>query len=200
MWLGEWSLGQPLAHQQGSGAHRDRLAGHRLGAGEVGQGHVARGQQPRIDRAELDHAAVVGAGGAVGEVEVAAALEPQQVPVVERVEHELARHPEQVEGQWPVRRDGAAGGDEVLALHDLVGIAGTELRVVVLGQRLGDRLRLTRGQAQLDVGPQLVPNIGIGVVHEPGRLLHDVGIGVVHDAPFDVRHPSPCGPAARPRA
>ena len=72
MWLGEWSLGQPLGDQQRGGAHRDRLAGHRRRAVEVGQRHVAGGQQPGVDGAELDHAAVVGAGGAVGEVEVAA--------------------------------------------------------------------------------------------------------------------------------
>jgi hypothetical protein len=175
-------------HQQGGGAHRDRLAGHGRRPLEVGQRHVAGGQQPVVDRAELHHAAVVGAGGAVGEVEVAGPLEAQQVTVVEGVEHELAGHPDEVEGQRPVGGDGAAGGLEVLALHDLLGVALPELGVAVALEHLLDRLGLARPEAELHVGPELLPHVGVGVVDQPRGRLHDVGVGVVHHSPLDVRH------------
>ncbi len=92
-------------HEQGGRPHLERFAGHGGRPVEVGERHVAGGQEPGIDRAELDHPAVVGAGRAVGQVEVAVPLESEQVAVVERVEHELAGHPEQVEGERPVLGD-----------------------------------------------------------------------------------------------
>ena len=53
----------------------DRLGGHRRGALEVGAAARSRwGAAAVVDRAELEHAAVVGAGDAVGEVEIVAVL------------------------------------------------------------------------------------------------------------------------------
>ena len=192
MWLGEWSLRAAARDEQRRRAHRD--APRRPWPPRGRSRPAARSRWAAAGRSTEQNstiAAVVGAGGAVGEVEVAAALEAQQVAVVEGVEHELAGHAEQVEGERPVGGDRAAGRLEVLAGHDLLGVAGPELRVGVPGLHLGDGLGLAGRQAELHVGSELLPHRRIGVLQEPGGLLHDVGVGVVHDPALDVRHHDP---------
>ena len=144
----------------------------------------------------------MGAGRAVREVEVVAVLPVAQAPVVERVEHELAREAEQVEGARPVLGDERPRRGEVLARHDL-----GRFHLLVLGRGVLGPQAIERGVevAQLLVGvaglaqlvaarvPQrldAVADVGIGVVTQPGRRLHEVRVGVVHDAPAAVRHGS----------
>ena len=171
------------------------------GALGVGQGDVEGRQQAAVDRAELEHAPVVGAGRGVGQVEVAGVLQVVQTAVVERVEDELAREAEEVQGAGPVLGDERARGGEVLARHDLGLLVGP-----VLGARRGASRSCVEGgdQVALLVGgiarlAQLVParvaqhgepvpEGGLGVVAQPGRRLHDVGVGVVDDPPLGVRH------------
>ena len=57
-----------------------------------------------------------------------------QAAVVEGVEHELAGEAEQVERPRPVLGEERAGGGEVLAGHDLLGLDGA---VLVGGRALG---------------------------------------------------------------
>ena len=133
-WLGEWPGGHPEATEQRGGAHVQRLGGQRRRAVEVAQRHVQRRQQAVVDRAELDHPTVVGPGRADGQLEVARVLPVAQAAVVERVEHELAGEAEQVEGARPVVGDERAGGGEVLAQHDLVGLG----RHLLVGVQAGD--------------------------------------------------------------
>ena len=134
MWLrGVASAGSPEATRSGGGAHGDRLVGERRRPLEVEERHVAGGQQPGVGRAELDHAAVVGPGRADGELGVAAVLPVAEPAVVERVEDELAREPEEVEGPAPVLGEERAGGGEVLAAHDLGLLDGAVLVGAVLG-------------------------------------------------------------------
>ena len=88
----------------------------------------------------------MGAGDAVREVEVVAVLPVVQPPVVERVEHQLAREAEEVERRGPVLGDERAGGREVLAQHDLVGLGGAVLVRRVLGARAA-RTRRSRSRS-----------------------------------------------------
>ena len=117
---------------------------------------------------------------------------------MERVEHELAGEPEQVERPRPVLGQERARGGEVLAVHDLRRLGVEVLVAAVLLGEPGERrvevaqllVRIT-GLAQL-VAPgvrqrrQPVPDLRIGVVPQPRRRLHDVGVGVVHDQPRRV--------------
>ena len=157
MWLGECRGGQPEATSRAAAPWLERVLGGGDGARRVGQRDVKRGQQARVDRAELEHAAVVGAGGGVGEVGVGV-LHVVQAPVVERVEDELAREPEEVEGAGAVLGDEGSGGGEVLARHDLGLLVGP-----VLGRGVPGPQRVEgRDQVALLVGrvaglAQLVP-------------------------------------------
>ncbi len=190
--------------EQRGGAHLDRLAGHRVSPVEVGERHVAGGQQARIDRAELDHPAVVGAGGAVGEVEVGLVLPLVQPAVVERVEQQLALHADEVEHPRPVLGQEGARGGEVLAVHHLDVLVREELVGAMAFGQAGEDLvdaSLVAGVlavAGLDefvrvTGPlDAVANRGIGVVAQPVRRLHDVGVGVVDHAVGDVGHGTFC--------
>ena len=92
-----------------------------------------------------------------GEVEVAAVLPVAQPPVVERVEHELAREAEQVERPRPVLGEERPGGREVLAGHDLRLLGGA---VLVAAVPLGETVE-RGGEVALLLGrvaglPQLV--------------------------------------------
>jgi hypothetical protein len=147
----------------------------------------------------------VSAGDADGELDVAAVLPVMQPPVVERVEHELAREAEQVERTRPVLGEERARGGEVLARHQLGCFSGAVLVAAVPV----DQLLEGRGQIALLIGriPGLaqlvaarvaqrldpVAKPGIGVIAQPRRRLHDVGVGVVHRQPGGVvgHGPSP---------
>ena len=131
------SLRARRRHEQGGGAHLDRLTGHCRRGVEVGERHVEGRQQPAIDRAEVDHAAVVGTGGVVDELRLRL-LPRREASVVERVEHELAGDTEQVEGARPVVADEAAGRGEVLARHDLGVLGGAVLVGLVPGPHAVD--------------------------------------------------------------
>jgi len=74
----------------------------------------------------------VGAGGGVGQVGVGV-LHVVQAPVVEGVEDELTREPEEVEGAPTVLGNEGSGGSEVLARHDLGLLVGPVLRRGVPG-------------------------------------------------------------------
>ena len=76
---------------------------------------------------------------AVREVDVAAVLPVVQPAVVEGVEHELAREPEQVERARAVVRDERSGRGEVLARHDLGRLVGAVVVGGVLGGEAGER-------------------------------------------------------------
>jgi hypothetical protein len=149
-----------------------------------------------VDRAPLDHPAVVRPRRAVGQVEVVAPLEEHQPPVVERVEDELAGHADEVEGAGPVVGHEGAEGLEVLPRHDLLGGAVEEPLLGVLRLVVLERLGLTGRQAEPVLARgQPLADVGVGVIGQPPRQLHDVRIRVVHDAPLDVRHPSPSEPS-----
>ncbi len=188
--------------QQRRRALREGVAGGGHRAVSVDQRDVEGGQQARVDRAELEHAPVVGAGGGVGEVGVGV-LHVVQAPVVERVEDELAREAEEIEGAGAVLGDEGPRGGEVLARHDLGLLVGP-----VLGRGVPGPQRLERGQeVALLVGRvaglaqlvpagvaqhgQPVPVGGLGVVAQPGRRLHDVGVGVMDDPTLRVGHVVP---------
>src|SRR5690606_37471949 len=79
------------------------------------------------------HPPVVGPGGADGQLHVAAVLPVVEAAVVVGVEDELAGEPEVVEGPGPVLGEEAAGGREVLAERDLLGLGGPVLGGGVLG-------------------------------------------------------------------
>ena len=140
------------------------------------------------------------AGDAVREVDVVAVLPVAQPPVVERVEHQLARDTDQVERTGPIVRDERAGRREVLAQHDLVCFDGAVLVGRVLRGELLERgvevaqlLVGITGLAQLVAALELqrldpLADVGVGVVAQPVGRLHDVRVGVVDDPAFDVRH------------
>ena len=106
--------------QQRGCAHRNGFRCHRRGQREVGQRHIARRQQAGVHRAEIDHAAVVRAGGAVRHLHVAAVLPPEQPAVVEGVEQQLALEAQQIQRTWPIIGQERTRGREVLAQHDLL--------------------------------------------------------------------------------
>ena len=141
----------------------------------------------------------MGAGGGVGQVGVGV-LHVVQAPVVEGVEDELAREPEEVEGPATVLGNEGSGGGEVLARHDLGLLVGPVLgRGVPRPQALERRDQIAllvgriAGLAQLVPAGvaqdgQAVPVGRLGVVPQPGGRLHDVGVGVVDDPALGVRH------------
>ena len=186
--------------QQGGGTLVERVARGRHRALRVGQGDVEGRQQAGIDRAELEHAPVVGAGRGIGQVGVAGVLQVVQPAVVERVEDELAREAEEVEGAGPVLGDEGPGGGEVLARHDLGLLVGpVRSRGMAGPQRVegGDQVALLGGgiaglaefvPARVAQNGEPVPEGRLGVVAQPGRCLHDVGVGVVDHPPLGVRH------------
>ena len=144
VWLGECRGGQPEATSRAAAPCASASSVAADGPRRVDQRDVQRRQQARVDRAELEHAAVVGPGGGVGEVGVGV-LHVVQAPVVERVEDELAREPEEVEGAGAVLGDEGSRGGEVLARHDLGLLVGPVLgRGVPRPQRVEGR---TRGHA-----------------------------------------------------
>ena len=201
MWLGEWPGGQPDATSRAAAPMLERLVGQAGGGLEVEERHVAAGQQAVVDRAELDHAPVVGPGGADGQLGVVAVLPVAQPPVVERVEDQLAREPEEVEGPGPVLGQERAGGGEVLAGHDLARPRRPGTRRERACRPAGRRRR--RGRCSCSSGSPVwrsslpLPGPsgamrsrtdGIGVVAQPRRRLHDVRIGVVDDPTRRVGH------------
>ena len=131
---------------------------------------------------------------------VAAVLPVVQAAVVERVEHELAGEPEQVEGAAAVLGEERPGRREVLAVHDLrrlgrrrysslrcrsasrandvVEVGAAARRDHPSGAARCRRVRAAVGDA--------VADRRVGVVPQPRRRLHDVGVGVVHDQPRRV--------------
>jgi hypothetical protein len=142
----------------------------------VDQRDVAGGQEPRVDRAEFQHAPVVGPGGGVGQVHVAAVLEIVQPAVVEGVEDQLAAEAQEVEGPGPVFGQKAARGGEVLALHDLGRLGGPVFVGVVAlpeavegGHQVALLLLGAAGLAQL---------IAAGVL-QGGEAVAVGGLGVV---------------------
>ena len=141
--------------QQRGRAHLDRLGRQRRRTVEVGERHVERRQQPVVDGTELDHAAVVGAGGADRQLEVAGVLPVAEPTVVERVEDELAGEAEEVEGAGPVVGNERAGGGEVLAEHDLVGLGGP---LLVGGE---PRHESVEGRVEVMVGRRALQVIGL---------------------------------------
>ena len=114
--------------EQRGRAHRDRLVGHRRGARRSRRAARSRwaagGGRPSRTRPSR--------GCARGRRRSASSRSPPcsqswSRPVVERVEHELAREPEQVERAGTVLGDERAGRREVLAAHDLLGLDGAVL-------------------------------------------------------------------------
>ncbi len=190
--------------EQRRGAHLDRLGRHRIGALEVDERDVAGGQEARIDRAELDHPAVVGAGGAVREIEVGLVLPLVQPAVVERVEHQLALHPDEVEHARPILGEERPGGSEVLAVHHLDVLVREELVGAMplreAREHLVDAFLVPAVPAVAGLGQfvgvsgtlDAVADVGIGVVAKPVRRLHDVRVGVVDDPVGDVGHGTFC--------
>ena len=142
------------------------------------------------------------AGGAERELDVTAVLPVAQASVVERVEHELAREPKEVERPRPVVGQERAGGGEVLAVHDFGRLVGGVLvRPVAVrepferGVEIAKLLIRVAGLAQFvaaRVAERLdaVSQGGVRVGDQPARRLHDVGVGIVHDSTRRVvRHP-----------
>ena len=168
----------------------------------VGVDHrdVARGQEPGVDRAELEHAAVVGPGGGIGQIDVGGVLEFVQAPVVEGVEDQLAAEAQEVQGPGPIFGDERPRGGEVLALHDLDRFGGPVVRGSMAVPELlegGHQVALLRfgtpGLAQLVAARVLEHREAIaegclGVVPQPGGCLHDVGVGIVDEPSFVVGH------------
>ncbi len=139
----------PGRDQQRGGTHPDRLVGHRGSVVEGAQRHVARGKEARVGRAELDHPAVVRAGGAQRELDIAGVLPVAQAAVVERVEHELAGEAEEVDRAAAVFGEERACRGEVLAVHDLgCFVGGVLARPVPVGQAIERRIEV----AELLVG------------------------------------------------
>ena len=165
----------------------------------IHQRDVEGGQQARVGPAELEHAPVVGAGGGVGQVGVGV-LHVVQASVVERVEDELAREPEEIEGAAAVLGNEGPGGGEVLARHDLGFLVGPVLGGgVALPQRVEgrDQVALLVGRvaglaqlvaARIAQDGQAVAVGRLGMVPQPGRRLHNVGVGVVDDPALGVGH------------
>ena len=132
---GRVTVGATAGDQQCGRTHIDRLLRHRRRQLEIDERYIARRQQALIYRAELDHAAVMRAGRAVSEVEVAAALPVIQPAVVERVEQQLALQTEQIERTRPIVSEKRPGGREVLAQHDLLRLdCSVGVAAVALGQ------------------------------------------------------------------
>ncbi len=180
--------------EQRRGAEGDRLVGHGRGAIEVGEWDVARRLQAGVDRAELDHAAVVRTGRAVGQVEIAGVLPVVQSPVVERVEQQLALETEQVQHAWPILGDERPRRREVLAVHDLGGFAAAVLvarvaftepierreQIALLFGRITGLAQLV--SARVCEAGQAIAKRRVGVVAQPCGRFHDVGVGIVDDA------------------
>ena len=142
-------------------------------------------------------------GGRVDEVDVAGMLEVVEPTVVERIEDELAREPEEIECSWPVLGNERTGRGEVLAGHDLGFLVGSVLGRPMscpepLERRLEVALLLGRVAGLAELVPariaqhrKPVPKGRLRVVPQPGRRLHDVGVGVVDDPALGVRHRDP---------
>ncbi len=94
---GRMPLRAARGDQQRLGAQLDAPRRPRPGALEVHQRHVGGGQQPPVDRAEVGHHAVVGAGGGVAEIDIAALVEAE-VAEAEGGEDQLAGEAQQVDG------------------------------------------------------------------------------------------------------
>ena len=130
----------------------------------------------------------MGAGQAVGVLEVAAVLGPLELLVGEGVEHELAGEAEQVERARTVVRDEGSRRPPVLAEHDLLLVEGAVVGVGVLPAGVVDERLLTRRHRGDVEGPHALAQPRIGVPDDPfGRLDH-VRIGVVDRATGRVRH------------
>ncbi len=194
---GRVTLGAAGGHEQGGGAHLDGFVGHGRRTFEVDQRHVAGGEKAVAHRAELDHAPVVGPGRSVGKVEVGLMFPLVQPGVVERVEHQLRLHADEVEHPRPILGQERAGGGKVLAVHDLDRLVGGVGRRLVLGQDVVERLVEIVDTDEVTELFQLVGVLRtvealtddrIGVVPKPVRRLHDVRVGVVNDSVFDVGH------------
>ena len=150
---------------------------------EVGERHVPDREQAAVDRAELDDGAVVGAGEAVGDVEVVAVLDSLQRLVGERVEHQLAGE----------RRAGRAPGGRSSARNDPV--ASQFLRSQICSaswlrnsgsaccrRKCSTTFRTSWSTGQPGPDGQLfdaLAHVGVGMRREEIRRLHDVRVGVV---------------------
>ena len=124
--------------------------------------------------------------------------------VVERVEHQLALHADEVEHPWPVLGEERTGGGEVLAVHHVDVLVLEELLGAVtlresfergVDARLITAMVAVAGLDQFVGVPgafDAVTNARVGMVAQPVRRLHDVGVGVVRDAVGDVGHATFC--------
>ncbi len=182
-------LGAGAGDEQGFGAGLD--CGFRKVARprHVHQRQVAGIEQAAgIRRAKIQDRPVVRVGHAVGEIHIVAMLGLLQRLVGESVEDELGLEAEQVERLGPILPYGGAGGQPVLALHDLVSVLGAKRRVRLERQVIGHHLMLARRQGRLVEHFHLAAGLGIRVGEKPVRRLHDVGIGVVDNPSFGIGH------------
>ncbi len=112
---------------------------------------------------------------------------------MERVEHELAREAEEIDGTPAVLGEERAGRGEVLAVHDLGSLVSGVLvgtmtfgetgeRGIEVAQLLVGVAGLTQlVAARVPQGLDAIANRRIRMGGEPAGCLHDVGIGVVDD-------------------
>jgi len=187
-WLGEW----PRGTCEGLAAQADGLARHLGGAGPVDQRHIAGRQQAPVDGAEVDHHAVVGAGGLDGRAggldgqgRIVLLLELEQAEAGGR-EHQLAGEAQQVHRQGPVLAVEGAQRLMVLAQQQVLDLAGAELGIALQGDGPLDP-GLVAGRP-VQPGRQGVAPGRIGVALDRAGQLHDMRIGVMDGLTFHVGH------------
>ncbi len=126
----------------------------------------------------------MGARAAVDELGVVA----EELRRRERAEHELAVEPEEIEGAGALDRVERAERRPSLVVQHVGFERGHSRRVggALLGVADGVVGELARG-SQIE-GTDPVADVGVGVLDEEVRQLHDVAVGVVERASLRVGH------------
>ena len=150
---------------------------------DVVEGHDAYAHQAFVLGTELGHRPIVGPGGAVAKTVGHRCAGVKDRPHAVGRENELFREAEQVHGDGALLSVESPEGLDLLGLGDEV-VAHRDLRFHVFGRvtPLGDQCRnLVVGHDRGGIADrsQLRGDIGVGVVEEEARELHDVTVGVV---------------------
>ena len=151
------------------------------------QRHDADPDQAFVAAAELGHRPVQRPRAAILHVGV---LRRHELRGGEGGEHQLPGEAEVVERLAALARvDRAVGRPALGSGHHVGGDLGGRDRVLLAGQRLGDRLLGARAAGLQPHALQPAADRRVRIALEPVEALHDVAVGVIDDASRSIGHP-----------